>query len=409
VLHFAALSNSLPFFTRLLERCDPALVVSLDSRRRSPLHLASSCGAEGIVEALLELGADVLAVDGDGLTPLHRAALGGHTGAAAALLSRAQSKGSEALSRLLGSRSVRYDKSPLHCAADAGSVEFVQLLVEKGSDVEARTWAEASTPMHLAALKGHNGVVGVLAQAGAKLNVRDALGGTPLGAAARKGHLEAVKALIEAGAAIDAPGFTGTPVPPSMADVLPGHSALATAATFSRKDVAELLIANGAKLSHRGARGMMPLHAAGSGASGQLELVDLLLEAGADPHARDDGGLTPIHSAALVGNVEVVAGLLDRGLNMRGPSYSTLVHTAALYGRIEVLQLLKARFQAQHIGCFRPHGTPLRRREPPQVLSLARMAPGERCRSESTRQGPEHASACSSARGPCGRTEAVAG
>src|SRR5262245_25144564 len=69
--------------------------------------------------------------------------------------------------------------------------------------------------------------------------------------------------------------------------------------------------------------------AVASGESGQLELVDLLLDAGADPRARDDGGLPPIHSAALFGNVEVVADLLDRGLNARGTFDSTLAHTAA--------------------------------------------------------------------------------
>jgi ankyrin repeat protein len=343
VLHYAALSNSVPFFKRLFRLCEPALATSLDGKRRSPLHLAASRGSEGIVEALIAVGADVYAVDSDGFTPLHRAAFAGHPSAAAALLRRAESGSKEDLSRLLAARSRVYGKTPLHTAADAGAAELVQLLVNKGSAIEARTWTEASTALHLAALKGHASAIVALARAGANLNARDVLGGTPLGCAARKGHLEAVTVLLDKGAEIDAPGFAGTPVAPSMAAFMPGHSALATAAAFGKKEVAELLISRGAKLSYRGARGITPLHAAASGASAQLELVDLLLEAGADPRARDDGGFTPIHSAALVGNVEVVVDMLDRNLNVRGPFDSTLMHTAVRYGQVEVLRLLKAR------------------------------------------------------------------
>jgi ankyrin repeat protein len=343
VLHYAALSNSVTFFTRLIERCDPALARNFDNKRRTPLHLASSRGTAGIVEALVGLNADVFAADADGFTPLHRAAFAGHAEVARVLLERVEHTGADALPKLLNARSQGYGKSPLHCAADAGSSELVQLLIDKGSNLEARTWVEASTALHLAALKGHDRVITALAKSGADLNARDALGGTPLGGAARKGHLHAVEALIGAGADINAPGFAGTPVPPSMVGSVPGHSALATAATFGRTDVATWLIANGASLAHRGARGMTPLHAAASGVSGQLALADLLLQAGANPRARDDAGLTPIHTAALVGNVEVVAGLLDRGLTARGAFDSTLVHTAARYGRIEILKLLKAR------------------------------------------------------------------
>ena len=38
-----------------------------------------------------------------------------------------------------------------------------------------------------------------------------------------------------------------------------------------------------------------------------------MLERGADPNAKDDDGLTPLHDAALWGHVEIVKILLERG------------------------------------------------------------------------------------------------
>jgi ankyrin repeat protein len=48
-------------------------------------------------------------------------------------------------------------------------------------------------------------------------------------------------------------------------------------------------------------------------ADGHLEAVRLLLAAGANPNAQDDGGPTPLDEAAISGNVEVARLLLDSG------------------------------------------------------------------------------------------------
>jgi ankyrin repeat protein len=44
-----------------------------------------------------------------------------------------------------------------------------------------------------------------------------------------------------------------------------------------------------------------------------LEIVELLLEAGADPNARQERGFVPLHDAAANGNVGLVDLLLKHG------------------------------------------------------------------------------------------------
>ena len=58
-----------------------------------------------------------------------------------------------------------------------------------------------------------------------------------------------------------------------------------------------------------------PLHIAALW--GDVEIVEVLLERGADPNVKDDNGQTPLHIAAQEGHVDVVRVLLERGADPR--------------------------------------------------------------------------------------------
>jgi ankyrin repeat protein len=92
-----------------------------------------------------------------------------------------------------------------------------------------------------------------------------------------------------------------------------GFTALHLAAFFGRDEVARLLVSRGADVDARG-RGWMtgtPLHSAAAGR--HAGVLDVLLEAGADPNARQSGGWTPLHAAARNGDVASVRLLLAAG------------------------------------------------------------------------------------------------
>ncbi|XP_053163606.1 poly [ADP-ribose] polymerase tankyrase-2 isoform X4 [Hemicordylus capensis] len=88
-------------------------------------------------------------------------------------------------------------------------------------------------------------------------------------------------------------------------------SPLHFAAGFGRRDVVEYLLQSGANVHARDDGGLIPLHNACS--FGHAEVVNLLLGHGADPNARDNWNYTPLHEAAIKGKIDVCIVLLQHG------------------------------------------------------------------------------------------------
>ncbi len=92
-----------------------------------------------------------------------------------------------------------------------------------------------------------------------------------------------------------------------------GFTALHLAAFFGGADAVKALLAAGAPADADAENPLRvrPLHSAV--ASRDAESVRALLEAGADPNVRQQGGFTPLHGAAHAGDAELVRMLLDHG------------------------------------------------------------------------------------------------
>ena len=95
-----------------------------------------------------------------------------------------------------------------------------------------------------------------------------------------------------------------------------GFTPLHFAAFFGHPAAARLLIERGAELEARStnkefAFDATPLHSAS--AAGQRDVCEVLLDAGADVNAVQHGGYTALLDAAANGNTELVDFLLERG------------------------------------------------------------------------------------------------
>jgi len=104
--------------------------------------------------------------------------------------------------------------------------------------------------------------------------------------------------------------------------VYSGDSALHIAAAGYRVEIAGVLLAAGADAcSARNHRSSQPLHYAADGylespswdARRQVQMIELLIQAGADVHAVDKNGATPLHRAVRTRCAAAVNCLLDAG------------------------------------------------------------------------------------------------
>ena len=102
---------------------------------------------------------------------------------------------------------------------------------------------------------------------------------------------------------------------PSQANAVApdGHVPLALAAFFGHPAMVRLLLAHRADVTAAARNDMkvQPLHAAV--AARNLECVTAILDAGADPNARQQAGYTPLMGAASAGRDDLADLLLSRG------------------------------------------------------------------------------------------------
>jgi len=87
-------------------------------------------------------------------------------------------------------------KTPLCLAAGAGHLECVRLLLERHANVEHSDNDLHCTPLFLASQQGHTDIVELLLDAHANVHSATTDGRTPLWTAAFRGHLEIVRLLL---------------------------------------------------------------------------------------------------------------------------------------------------------------------------------------------------------------------
>ena len=294
-------------------------------RGDTPLHLALEMAADvESVTLLLDGGADPNARNALDDTPLHAAA--GSAGSAATipmLLARGA---------MLDAANAR-DWTPLHVASEhAATIEAMRALLEAGADPDLRAGegseksprelavrqregpqatelmfhyadhpealsGSARAPLLHHAAVGHPDTVTILLERGAHPHQLSAFGGTAILQAARTGNVATARVLLRHGADPHWSKYDGPAVISGE-----GERPLHVAVHFP--EMVELLLEHGADPDGRiRFTGETPLHLAAD--SCEAESLALLLSRGADPNARDEHGDTPLtHAVRRVARAE---------------------------------------------------------------------------------------------------------
>jgi len=239
----------------------------------SPLHEAVVCGYQESAEILIRAGIDVNSTD------------------------------------LLGN-------TPLHFVQDKA---MANSLIGAGAQVDPRN-REGKTSLHCAAEEGETDVVEVLLAAGARAGATDTSGATPLHWALNRRTIEL---LVESGADVRAKDDCGWTALHGVAD----------------PRLADALLGRGADIEARDLRGRTPLHTVGSWEPKQSaeHIVAFLIDKGANIGAKTRDGQTRLHEAAARGDCGVAGVLIANGaaVDARDKLGWTPLRIAADHGQFE--------------------------------------------------------------------------
>lgn len=329
---------------------------TVQAMKRTPLHFAAHQNQVAAIQLLVQEGASMNDKDAEGYTALLLATVENHAPAVQALCG---------LGADLSLRVKTYfcfwedDFAALDLAAYYGWTDIMEVLIQHGSDVNARSSLRNQSALCKAAEGNEVGAIDVLIEAGAVITgpagfdsalhlavegkaiqaihalVRhgadphwsEELNDTPLLRAVTTKHLGTVNALLAAGASPNISGTTNTVLfasvyPPEFGDCCP--------------DIVQTLLAHGAQVDalssegvEGGSQGQTALHAAASWTHDHV--VDMLVEAGATVRTPCTYGRTPLHEASSYQKLDTVAALLRHGapINAQDNEGNTALHLAA--------------------------------------------------------------------------------
>ncbi len=273
-------------------------VGSKDREGKTPLHKAAIQGHTRAVKLLLERGAAIDARDNDGWTPLHRAVFHQHYEIATVLLV----KGADVNAR------DNSGKTALHRLAYRGNRKIAEQLILYGADTNAKDNG-GFTPLTLARDKRQRDMVLFLEKEGARAESvghakekSTAIDASDFYKAIEKNDIEGVKKCIKMGYDINARGLGATP--------------LHRTAYNDHPLIAELLILNGADVNICDDSLETPLHWAA--AEGSEKVADVLISNDAAVDIKNGMGETPLQKARKRGHHAVAELLLKAGAEEAG-------------------------------------------------------------------------------------------
>lgn len=190
------------------------------------------------------------------------------------------------------------EQSALSIAASRRDASIVQMFLNAGADVNNVDYQTGKTPLIWAARVGDVKKIEILCDAGADLEHVDAQENTALRHALISGHDAAIRALLERGASLDGRHSAGTSMFLAISEGQPA--------------VLKALLDFGADVNReKNIVGITSLMCA-AGMKNSVEIMQILLDAGANINAKDRRGYTVVMAAAEAGDAKMIRALSTR-------------------------------------------------------------------------------------------------
>lgn len=234
---------------------------------------------------------------------------------------------------------IKEHDSALHAAALGGHLEIVQLLVDKGADINASHGTISGSPLHAAAMEDHLDIVKFLIGRGANIHARLSWQGSVLASSIHPTKDQCFHFLLSKGALNNDDGET----------------ALIRAASVSRWDLCYLLLDQGASIHASDPNYIYgsPLQAActtlsldlgGGDFTKRVNFVERLLDLGVDINAPGGNNGNALNTACRSGDIHLVKMLLDRGADVNAKDrlgkYALQYSLSAPRDRLVIMKLL---------------------------------------------------------------------
>lgn len=211
------------------------------------------------------------------------------------------------------------NRSLLHVAAVSNHPKLINLLLEHGADINART-CNGETALHLAAAAGNVDVVKQLIYSGFQIDATDTNGSIPLQYAIRNNRRSVILLLTNLPKSLTSRVSEGVTSNPSL---------LHYAVIKNDEEFFNLALKNvNVDINSRTKDGETPLHFAII--YNRLKLIYELVKRGADINARSTDGETPLHFAAALGQSHSIEFLLKKAADVNSVTTagSTPLHYA---------------------------------------------------------------------------------
>jgi ankyrin len=330
-LHWAVRQNDLVTAEALIRA--GADVKAINRYGVTPMVLAATNGNATMIRKLLDAGADPNSANSGGETALMTAARTGNVDTVTLLLDRGAN---------INAKDTVHEQNALMWAVLENHADMVNLLLARGADINAHTKVTMPKGEYVPARAGGASGTGIVRQRA--LPTSDG-GMTPLLFAVRDGNVEMVRQLLDRGANINQ--SSGNHTSPLIVALLNGQVGLAAELLARGADPnaaddyhrAALFAAIDLRNFNHEKYGDLP-----TDGRDPLDLIKVLLKKGADPNLRTDtvpvhglmqfdaswvnfDGETPFVRAALSGDIAVMRLLLENGAD---PNTATAQGTTPL-------------------------------------------------------------------------------